>query len=130
VLRSGAWARQVADEFPTARVIGLDLSPIQPTLVPLNCEFMVGDLTQDLGDFNEGSIDLVHSRQVTFQIFANKFRMVGTGVRRGQWDKYINDTFRILKPGAGWAQFVETSGVKWDDDSVPEDSLYSQVTLP
>jgi hypothetical protein len=58
----GSWAIEVADEFPTARVIGMDLSPIQPELVPTNCEFMVGDLAVDIEEFDEGSFDLVHSR--------------------------------------------------------------------
>lgn len=63
-LRVGRWAIEVADQFPSARVIGMDLSPIQPTTVPINCEFMVGDLTEELDEFNDASMDLVHSRYV------------------------------------------------------------------
>jgi hypothetical protein len=40
----------------------MDLAPIQPELVPPNCEFMVGDLEEDLADFDEGSMDLVQGR--------------------------------------------------------------------
>jgi hypothetical protein len=40
----------------------MDLSPIQPTDVPVNCEFVVGDLTSELDDFDDGHFDLVHSR--------------------------------------------------------------------
>jgi len=59
---SGRWAVEVADEFPSATVIGLDLSPIEPqSTIPKNCEFVVGDLTDGL-KFDEGSVDLVHSR--------------------------------------------------------------------
>jgi hypothetical protein len=43
-------------------VIGMDLSPVQPTEVPDNCEFRVGDLTESLDDYNDGSFDLIHSR--------------------------------------------------------------------
>ena len=61
-LKLGRWAIEVASEFPTARVIGMDLAPIQPTLIPINCEFIVGDFTEDLYEFDDGSTDLVHSR--------------------------------------------------------------------
>ena len=47
----------------------MDISPIQPTLSPANCEFLVGDLTTDLDEFDDGSIDLVHSRYVQSMIF-------------------------------------------------------------
>lgn len=40
----------------------MDLSPIQPTNVPPNCEYMVGDFTEDLEEFHESSVDLVHAR--------------------------------------------------------------------
>jgi hypothetical protein len=52
---------EVAYQFESAHVIGVDLSPIQPTDVPENCEFRVGDLTEGL-DFDDGSVDLLHSR--------------------------------------------------------------------
>ena len=58
----GRWAIEVADDYPNAQVIGMDLSPMQPTYVPQNCEFIVGDLTESLADFDDGSFDLVHSR--------------------------------------------------------------------
>lgn len=51
----------VAEEYPNAYVIGIDLSPIQPTYVPENCEFIVADLNDGL-EFDDGSYDLVHSR--------------------------------------------------------------------
>ena len=69
ILRKGLWALEVADKFPTARVIGMDLSPIQPEDVPRNCEFVVGDLTQDLEDYNDGSMDLIHSRYTTLILY-------------------------------------------------------------
>ena len=53
---------EVADAFPSARVIGTDLSPIQPVDdLPENAEFLVSDLNEGL-EFNDGSTDLVHSR--------------------------------------------------------------------
>jgi hypothetical protein len=45
----------------------MDLAPIQPTYVPLNCSFYVGDITINVDDemFPDGSIDLVHMRCAT-----------------------------------------------------------------
>jgi SAM-dependent methyltransferase len=56
-----SWCFEVADQFPDARVVGIDLSPVQPTAVPDNCEFIVADFTEGL-EFDNGSLDLVHSR--------------------------------------------------------------------
>jgi hypothetical protein len=40
---SGCWAIDMGDEFPEARIIGTDLSPIQTDLVPPNVEFIIDD---------------------------------------------------------------------------------------
>jgi hypothetical protein len=39
----------------------MDLSPIQPTLVPSNAEFIVEDVNQGIG-LSDASTDFVHSR--------------------------------------------------------------------
>jgi len=58
---SGKWVIEVAHEYSTAQVIGIDISPIQRTNIPANAEFMVMDLTRGLL-FDMGSTDLVQSR--------------------------------------------------------------------
>jgi ubiquinone/menaquinone biosynthesis C-methylase UbiE len=58
---SGAWCIEVSNEYPETNVRGIDLSPVQPTFIPRNCEFIAMDLTEGL-DFDEASQDLVHSR--------------------------------------------------------------------
>jgi hypothetical protein len=50
----------VADDFPGSTVIGIDLSPIQPTLVPPNLEFIVQDLEEPWEMPNK--FDFVHNR--------------------------------------------------------------------
>jgi len=40
---TGIWAIDFATEFPSAHVIGTDLSPIQPEFIPSNCHFEVDD---------------------------------------------------------------------------------------
>lgn len=54
--------RIVALKFPGARVVGTDLSPIQPDWVPPNVEFIIDDL-MDLWLQGPGW-DLIHFRQV------------------------------------------------------------------
>ncbi|KAB8277983.1 S-adenosyl-L-methionine-dependent methyltransferase [Aspergillus minisclerotigenes] len=38
---TGIYAIDIADEFPNAEILGIDLSPIQPHRVPPNCKFVV-----------------------------------------------------------------------------------------
>lgn len=60
---SGLWVMDVADQYPNAQVIGTDISPTQPTDdLPPNCEFRLESLLDGL-NFNDGSVDLLHSRQ-------------------------------------------------------------------
>jgi cyclopropane fatty-acyl-phospholipid synthase-like methyltransferase len=40
---TGIWAIDAADKYPSADVVGTDLSPIQPSWVPPNCRFEVDD---------------------------------------------------------------------------------------
>ncbi|KAF4424067.1 putative methyltransferase tdiE [Colletotrichum fructicola] len=44
---TGIWAIDFADEFPSAEVIGVDLSPMQPEWIPTNCKFEIDDLEKD-----------------------------------------------------------------------------------
>jgi hypothetical protein len=59
-----AW--QVAEQFPSARVIGTDLSPIQPHWTPTNCEFHVEDLEDELRPWTSiyKDADLIHTRSL------------------------------------------------------------------
>ena len=44
---TGIWAIDFADEFPSAEVLGTDLSPIQPSWVPPNLSFLVDDVESE-----------------------------------------------------------------------------------
>ncbi|KAK4624293.1 Methyltransferase pytC [Fulvia fulva] len=57
---TGIWAIDFADEFPECEVLGIDLSPGQPTLVPPNVKFVVDD-AEDLWLYDE-KFDFVHVR--------------------------------------------------------------------
>lgn len=58
---SGLWCVEVAQEFPGAKVVGTDLSPIQPTDIPDNCEFIMESLLDGLS-FDTGSVDYLQAR--------------------------------------------------------------------
>jgi trans-aconitate methyltransferase len=57
---TGIWSIEFADEHPSARVLGTDLSPIQPAQVPPNCEFLIDDCEQDWIFHNQ--FDYIHTR--------------------------------------------------------------------
>jgi SAM-dependent methyltransferase len=44
---TGIWAIEMAEEYPSAQVLGTDLSPIQPQMVPPNCRFEIEDFEVD-----------------------------------------------------------------------------------
>jgi hypothetical protein len=55
------------------------------------------------------------------------FRCVNLGIRKDQWPAYINEIYRILKPGTGWFQCGENGAPTWDKGGVPENSFFAQV---
>ena len=55
-------AMDMADLFPMASVLGIDLSPIQPAFVPPNCAFEVDDLTMEW-TFPDDEFDFIHIRE-------------------------------------------------------------------
>jgi hypothetical protein len=60
---TGKWAIEFADDHPSCQVIGTDLSPIQPNVVPNNCTFVV-DNAEEPWVFNQ-PFDYIHSRFLT-----------------------------------------------------------------
>ena len=61
-LTLGRWPVEVANEFPSADVLGMDISPVTITDAPRNCSFQVGNIVSDLSQFGNAEFDLVHSR--------------------------------------------------------------------
>jgi hypothetical protein len=104
---TGIWAMDVADDFPGSTVLGTDLSPIQPTLVPPNLEFVVQDL-QEPWDM-PGRFDLVHTRYMN-------------GIAIQNWLMLYRHAFEACKPGA-WVENQEVDGkFKSDDNTLKPDS--------
>lgn len=59
---TGIWAIEVANKYPSAQVVGSDLSPIQPQYVPPNCRFEVDD-AEDEWNYTQ-KFDLIHGRAI------------------------------------------------------------------
>jgi trans-aconitate methyltransferase len=59
---TGKWAIEFADEHPEASVIGVDISPIQPNMVPPNCEFQIDDADKQW-TWRSG-FELIHGRML------------------------------------------------------------------
>ncbi|RYO95785.1 hypothetical protein DL763_003565 [Monosporascus cannonballus] len=96
---TGNWAIEFASQHPQVKVLGTDLSPIQPDYVPTNCDFVIDDATQEWS-FHQ-RFDYIHSRALTMGI--------------ADWDKFVDQAYNYLQPGG----FLELQGL---DDSVKEGS--------
>ncbi|KAI0746358.1 S-adenosyl-L-methionine-dependent methyltransferase [Daedaleopsis nitida] len=105
---SGAWsvsmrhvmAIQAAQQFPTAQVIAIDLSPIPARPLPRNVIFQNVDITQPF-PFEEGSFDIVHSRLVLMHV--------------PEGEDVLRRAIKLVKPG-GWILIEDP-----DDNSMVDD---------
>ncbi|KAB8226133.1 S-adenosyl-L-methionine-dependent methyltransferase [Aspergillus novoparasiticus] len=57
---TGIWVVDFADNYPSAEVIGMDLSPLQPQFVPSNARFLVDDYEDDW--IYQDQFDFIHGR--------------------------------------------------------------------
>ncbi|KAL1989555.1 hypothetical protein VTN49DRAFT_6752 [Thermomyces lanuginosus] len=100
---TGIWAIDFADQHPQAEVIGCDLSPTQPSLVPPNVKFLVDDIESEWA-YESNPFDFIHARYLAISI--------------KDFGKLIKECYRSVKPG-GWVEFQD-----WDGYPVsPDDSL-------
>ena len=90
----GAWAIDVADRYPGAKVIGVDLYPPPETFLPSNCELLVDDVVQPW--IYDQKFDLIHARF-----------LLGSFTAEG-WKALYKQIYDNLVPG-GWFEAVEPS---------------------
>ncbi|KAG5296669.1 hypothetical protein I7I48_05565 [Histoplasma ohiense] len=90
---SGIWAVEFADMFPECEVIGNDLSPTQPSLVPPNLQFIVDDVEADWL-YEDTPFDLIHARYLAESI--------------RDMPRLLEQAYNCTKPG-GWVEFHD-----WD----------------
>ena len=81
---NGKWAMEFADEFPACKVLAVDLSPVQPNLIPSNMEFQVDDIENDWS-YHDESFDYIH------------IRYMATAIR--DWSRLIDRCYGTLRPG-------------------------------
>ncbi|KAI0035915.1 S-adenosyl-L-methionine-dependent methyltransferase [Vararia minispora EC-137] len=81
----GLWAIDMADEFPHTEVTGVDLAPLQPEWVPVNCSFEVCDLDAHCLPYESNSFDVVHARNMHAGI--------------SNYPHFLHELSRILRPG-------------------------------
>lgn len=80
---TGIWAIDFADDHPESVVLGIDLSPIQPTFIPPNLSFRVDDVEAEW-------------------VYSTKFDFIYSRAMMGSLDnypKFIQNSFDNLNPG-------------------------------
>ncbi len=117
---TGRWGAEMAQQFPAANVIGVDLVPPAVTdaavqqgraSAPENYTFVQGDVTKGL-PFEDNSFDFVHMRLVVMALPAATWLPVIQELRRvtrlGGWIELVDTTVTPRAPGAeqwtAWAQ--------------------------
>ncbi|KAL4865513.1 hypothetical protein BDV12DRAFT_174479 [Aspergillus spectabilis] len=109
---NGIWAIDAADQYPSARVTGVDLSPIQPTSVPPNCMFEIDDITLLPWAYPRNQFDFIHIRELFGCI--------------PDWDEFFRQCWQCLKPG-GYIEVVEHSVQPVaDDETMAPDHFYHE----
>lgn len=103
---TGIWAIDMADAFPSAEVIGFDISPIQPAWVPPNCQFHVDD-AQLHWTWTPESFDFVHIRMLYGSI--------------DDWRRLYSQAYKALVPGGYLEDFELNIELQSDVPEVRDD---------
>ncbi|KAK5995344.1 Methyltransferase pytC [Cladobotryum mycophilum] len=98
---TGIWAMDMADEYPSSTIYGVDLSPIQPDWVPNNCKFYVDDYEDQWTYSEDEKFDFIHGRA-----------LLGSS---SNWPRFYSQAMKHLKPG-GWIEIQEYDAWIFSDD--------------
>ncbi|KAI5807694.1 S-adenosyl-L-methionine-dependent methyltransferase [Peziza echinospora] len=98
---TGIWAMDMADKYPDAEVIGVDLSLIQPKWIPENVRFVISDFESEWA-LGKESFDLVHLRSAIGSV--------------SSWKNLFRKAFEHLKPGYGWIEYVDIDMETYSED--------------
>lgn len=109
---NGTWAIEMADAFPSASVIGVDIAAVQPSWVPPNCQFEILDVESEWM-FPKAKYDLIHGRELIYAI--------------RDWPSLISQAYNHLVPGGYLELAVTVPKVNCDDGTLAEDSCYRQM---
>ncbi|OAR02793.1 hypothetical protein LLEC1_00195 [Akanthomyces lecanii] len=116
---TGIWVIEMGDQFPSASVLGIDLSPIQPDWLPPNVRFIVDD-AESPWLYPRNHFDYIHSRHTVMAL--------------KDWMRLFRRALEHLKPG-GWIEMQEIHHCPRSanpDADLPEDhevaKFWSHVT--
>ncbi|OAG37876.1 hypothetical protein AYO21_07982 [Fonsecaea monophora] len=87
---TGTWAIEFADAYPSAEVVGVDISPTMSEIVPPNVQFEIDDV-QDQWTYSKQA-DFIHCRYMVGSI--------------ADWPKLMRQCYDNLNPG-GWVEFQD-----------------------
>ena len=88
---TGNWAIEFADLYQSADVVGVDVSPLQPQVIPPNLKFLIDDIEEDWAQ-DANPFDYIHARYLVPQI--------------KNWPRLVQQAFDSIKSG-GWVEFQE-----------------------
>jgi SAM-dependent methyltransferase len=100
-----------ADQYPSAEVIGVDISPSQPQWIPPNLKFEIDDVTQPW-TYAPNSFDYIHMRWLVGAI--------------PDWYALFREVFQTLKPGGIFESKESSCMIQADDGTVPYGSALDQ----
>lgn len=103
---TGIWAMEMAQRYPAAFVLGIDLAPIQPRNRPVNCEFQAPRDFEDPWFLGDESWDLIRLQ-------------MGAG-SVSSWPNLYQKVLRHLRPGGYFEQIEIDFEPRWDYSMAPE----------
>ena len=120
---TGRWAIEMANHFPRAKVIGLDINAPPVDLLaekgidtrPANYQFVAGNLLEGL-PFADASFDYVHMRALV------------TAIPHDRWPLVIGELARVTRPG-GWVESLEVTFLQGGGPAVNQLMTWLDATL-
>jgi SAM-dependent methyltransferase len=107
---TGLWCIEMGDDYPSAQILGNDLSAVQPSMVPPNVKFEIDDV-ESAWTYSK-FFDYIHCRYMMLSI--------------SDWPKLVKNCFDFLSPG-GWVEFQDWD-LRWysEDGSLKPDSALAK----
>ncbi|KAK2790791.1 hypothetical protein FQN53_008614 [Emmonsiellopsis sp. PD_33] len=106
---TGLWAIEFADDHPSAEVLGVDLQPIQPTLVPPNLKFEIDDVEDEFP--HTKPFDYIHCRYMAYSI--------------KDWPRLVSQIYKHTAPN-GIAEFMDYDLTYHCDDGSMDNTTLAQ----
>jgi len=107
---TGLWCIEMGDDYPTAQILGNDLSAVQPSMIPPNVKFEIDDV-ESAWTYPK-LFDYIHCRYMMLSI--------------SDWPKLVKNCFDFLSPD-GWVEFQDWD-LRWysEDESLKPDSALAK----